>query len=155
MIVVADAGVLILLQATGQLSLLQELFGGVQVPDVVAAEVKTFDLVEHDWIAVVPVLRDHPVHVELRGEIDAGEAAALCLALQTPDSLTLMDDLAGRRAARARGLRLTGSLGVVLRAKQAGLVDEVGPLIDRFVAAGACFSASLRELVLRRAGETP
>jgi predicted nucleic acid-binding protein len=154
-IVVADSGVLILFHATGHLGLLQELFGVVKVPDVVASEVLSFDLFEYSWIAVVPVDIDHPVHVELRHEVDAGEAAALFLALQSPDSFTLIDDLAGRRAARARGLRITGSLGVVLRAKQAGIVEEVGPLIDQFVAAGAWFSESLMDLVLRKAREAP
>jgi predicted nucleic acid-binding protein len=63
--------------------------------------------------------------------------------------------LAGRRCAKDLGLSLTGTLGVVLLAKEDGLIDEVAPIVKALTDVGLRASDALVGCVLREAGETP
>jgi predicted nucleic acid-binding protein len=60
----------------------------------------------------------------LVNDIDAGEAAAIALAQRHRSELLIIDDMAGRRQARRLGLAITGTVGVILAAADAGLVSE-------------------------------
>ncbi len=152
MIVVADAGIFLLLHEAGHLDLLRSLFGEVLTTRVVADEVQSFDLGGVDWVSVVACELDE-LHQELASTVDAGEASAIWLALGRPGALLLIDDLAGRKESSRRGVRVAGSLGVLALAKQAGIIDKIGPLVDSFVHAGAWYSPELISMVLSRADE--
>ena len=64
-----------------------------------------------------------------RPRLGAGERATLTLALSSPRSLAVIDDGDGRRAAQALGVRLTGTVGVALQARQKGRVPALAPLL--------------------------
>jgi predicted nucleic acid-binding protein len=66
-----------------------------------------------------------------------------------------MDDSRARQLAEAMGLRVTGTLGILLRAKQAGLISAVEPLLDDITAQGFHLDPELHRDVLRLAGESP
>ena len=66
-----------------------------------------------------------------------------------------MDDLRARQLAEAIGLKVTGTLGILLRAKQAGLISTLQPLVDDIAAQGFHLSPELHRDVLGLAGETP
>lgn len=86
--------------------------------------------------------------------LQAGEIAALSLAVESKADAVLMDELAGRAAAAALGLRTTGLLGILRDAKERGLITAVAPLLDRLEKeAEFWISASLRSMVLKAAGE--
>jgi hypothetical protein len=68
--------------------------------------------------------------------------------------LLLMDELAGRRTAMSLGVRVMGTLGVLLRAKTQELIPAVGPLMDQLLATGFYVDEELAERVRRTAGET-
>ncbi len=61
--------------------------------------------------------------------IHRGEAAAIALANSIPDSLLLMDDRRGVRAARELGLQVTGTLGILDLAAERGFVDLTGAIL--------------------------
>jgi predicted nucleic acid-binding protein len=153
--VVSDTSPLISLVVVGLLHLLGDLYGEVLVPELVRDEYEAGRLPSepslHDlgWVSVVPVLRDPA----LPAALDAGEAAALSLALTTGARAVLLDERLGRRVATQRGLPIVGTLGVVLRAKQAGLVPAVRPVVDEMIARGIRISPALRAVALRDAGE--
>jgi uncharacterized protein len=86
-------------------------------------------------------------------ELDAGEAAVIQLALELRPVAVAIDEWKGRRAALALGLRVTGSLGLVARARQLGLVPAVLPLVERAAAAGIRYHAEVVQRVLREVGE--
>jgi predicted nucleic acid-binding protein len=65
-----------------------------------------------------------------------------------------MDELAGRRTAMSLGMRVMGTLGVLLRAKAQQLIPAVGPLLDQLLATGFYVGEELVERVRRTAGET-
>jgi predicted nucleic acid-binding protein len=97
-----------------------------------------------------------PTVLAANEDLDPGEIAALALALDRGITEVLMDEKAGRAAAIALGLHVSGLLGVLIEGKQRGLLPIVAPLLDQ-LAIGARFwiDARLRERVLRRVGEIP
>jgi uncharacterized protein len=114
-IVVSDAGPLIYLGAVGCLALLGDLFDRVVVPRQV-------------WFEVV----------------GAGEVAAIGLCLELRAELLLCDDLEARRLAAAQGIRVVGTLGLLVRGKRAGRLDAVRPIVNAMVAMGLRVSADRR-----------
>lgn len=67
--------------------------------------------------------------------------------------IVILDDALARRQAEAMGLRLTGTLGVLLDAKRAGLIAAVAPLADELQRLGFRLSGATRQAVLGLAGE--
>ena len=84
--------------------------------------------------------------------LDAGELSAirLALALQCP---ILMDERIGRQVARRKGLSVIGSAGLLLAAKQRGLICAIAPIFDQWRQSGYFVSADIIRSVLERAGE--
>ena len=69
-------------------------------------------------------------------DLGPGEREAIALALETAADLVVLDDQAGRRLARARGLQVTGTVGVLVEARARGLLPALRPELDRLRAAG-------------------
>jgi len=90
---------------------------------------------------------------ELAGAgLDDGErsAIALALAFQSP---VLVDERRGRMAAKALGLHVLGTLGLLVRARDSGLLTHVRPLVDALLATGYYLSRPLVERTLAAIGE--
>lgn len=68
-----------------------------------------------------------PMPPILVAHLDQGEASAIGLALEAGVGLVAMDERRGRLVAREMGLAVTGSLGVLLRAKRLGFIEAVAP----------------------------
>ena len=90
---------------------------------------------------------------QLGPHLGRGEREVLLLALQTPDSLALLDDAMARRQARVLGINFTGTLGVLLRAKQAGLLSEIAPVVEELDRLEFRLDTKTRAAVLKLAGE--
>jgi predicted nucleic acid-binding protein len=86
-------------------------------------------------------------------DLGAGEREVLALGTETPDSLVILDDALARRYARLLNLTLTGTLGVVLKAKETGLLPAVAPVLDRLQKLRFRMDPETRQAVLRLAGE--
>lgn len=158
--VIADTGPLIALERIGHLSLLKRLYQTVWMPPAVRGELLRGSRVlgwpdpmrGTPWIRVSRQALGVSAHL-LRTNLGAGESEALALALQSRPSLLLLDDLAARTTAHALGLRYTGTLGVLLKAKTAGLIPAVRPLLDQFPQRGFHLSDALSREVLALANE--
>lgn len=83
-----------------------------------------------------------------------GEKEVLALGLETEDALLILDDRDARRYAQALELEITGTLGLLLRAKERGILDAVRPVLDRLQELGFRLNARTRQMVLKRASET-
>jgi hypothetical protein len=68
--------------------------------------------------------------------VDAGETAAILVAESLRADLLLIDEKIGRKVARARGLSVRGTLGVLVQARQGRLLPALKPVLDAIVAAG-------------------
>jgi predicted nucleic acid-binding protein len=130
-LIIADTGPINYLVLIGNIDLLPILFERVILPSAVYAELfssKAPPLVR-DWIANLPAwveVREAPLSqaedASLNG-IDSGEKAAIQLAASLAADLLLMDDRTGVIVARGKGLRVTGTLGVLDLAAHRGLVN--------------------------------
>jgi predicted nucleic acid-binding protein len=106
------------------------LYGEVVIPEAVAGELRAAGSprIVSDWFSRPPSwLRVVAVTAEdiasVTDELDLGERAAIALAVRIQADFLLIDETAGRAEARRRSLRVTGTLGVLRTAAEAGLVD--------------------------------
>ena len=98
---------------------------------------------------------DTGVHRLLRQALDDGEAAVLALADRMEADLVLPDESAARRRAEGLGLRKTGTVGVILRAKREGFIEEVRPELDALRATSFWIGDPLYRRILEAADEEP
>lgn len=129
--VVADTGPLHYLILSGDIALLATLFDRVLIPQTVHDELahRNAPVLVREWIAQPPdwlEVRTNPDHD--RGDrmmvaLDAGEQAAIALAVAVESDLVLMDDREGVAVARRKGLAVTGTLGVLDLAARRGMID--------------------------------
>lgn len=147
------------LHQIGRLDLLPRLVTRIVVPTVVAAELAEgrrlgLDLPVPETLSWVNLRAPRSEAVlRLATDLGAGETAVLALALESTEAIVILDDALARRHAEILGLRLTGTLGVLLDAKRAGLIASVMPLIDDLQTFGFQLSGSTRDAVLCLAGE--
>jgi len=106
-----------------------------------------------EWLHDVAVGRPSEVLLLRALPFGAGEAEALAVALEHPGSTVLLDEKRARRFAAERGIAVIGTAGVVIRAKQRGLIPSVRPVLNDLLSTGFRLSDSLYAGVLRRAGE--
>lgn len=159
--VIADTCVLQYLHQVGLFGLLPTLYGKVAVPQAVATELgrgrekglRVPDPQAYDWLEVTAARV--PTSLAIVRSLGPGEREALALAMQTEGALLLTDDLSARRQARRLGIRFTGTLGVLLRAKERGHVGALAPILGELRSRGFRLSERTRCEVLRLAGETP
>ena len=163
MIVVADTSVLINLCRVGQGDLFQQLFHEVVIPPEVAGEFLRWAAETSRFAGLVLPIgirqqspRLAPPIVRAAKGLDAGEAAALSLAVEIHADAVLIDERRGHEIATQLGLRTIGILGILLRAKSVGQIPAVRPVLDALQRdAGFWLTTSVRTHVLRLAGELP
>lgn len=86
-------------------------------------------------------------------DLGPGEAEVLALGLETAGSVVIVDDGLARRVAGTLGIPFTGTLGVLVDAKRAGLISAVAPLLDELQALRFRVAPDTRAAVLKIAGE--
>jgi predicted nucleic acid-binding protein len=141
------------------LTILPALAGTVVVPPAVVQEleegiklgVNLPNLASLSWLTVEGPASS--AAIPLVADLGEGETQVLMLALEAPGSIVILDDGLARRVAMLRNIPLTGTLGLLLNAKQVGLVAQLEPLINRLQVSGFRVSASTRRLILEKAGE--
>jgi predicted nucleic acid-binding protein len=145
--VVADSTCLIALERIDALEILPILFEPVFIPPEVDRE---FGMA-HPWLKV-----ETPVNVALVSSlkllVDEGEAEAIALANQRGIRV-ILDDRQARLVATRLEVRVIGTLGCAIKAKQAGAIASVRPLIEKLETHGFYLSAGLKSEALRLAGE--
>lgn len=163
--VVSNASTLIHLAGIGKLELLWEFFGQVLIPVAVWREVveegkgrqgaaQVASARAAGWIEV-SAPRDQALLRLLERELDAGEAEAIALALEVSADLLLVDESEARRIAELYGLRRTGAIGLLLRAKREGKIASLRDELTRLRhEAGFWIDEDLLNRVLDSAGES-
>jgi len=127
--VIADTSVLILLQNIEELDLLQKVYGNIDVTPEVANE---FLHSLPAWITIQKV-QDIKYQEFLEIQLDPGEAGAIALAKEQNNALLLLDDLKARKVAKKLNIRFTGTLGILYKAKETGIVPAIKPLTDKLI----------------------
>jgi predicted nucleic acid-binding protein len=156
---VVNASPLIYLARTQYLDLLQLAAPVVLVPQPVAAEIEARGaadpaaraLAETPWLRRIDGTAV-PEEV-LAWDLGSGESAVLAWALAHPGCLAVLDDLEGRRCAEALGIRLRGTLGLVLRARRQNVIPQARPVLETLRAAGMYLSSKIIDTALAEIGE--
>ena len=161
MIVVADSGPLITLARVHRFDLLRSLYHEVLIPEQVYIEVVvngrnlsgSTEVASAPWCRVIqPVVNIDSVRATYP-HLGGGELSAIQGALRDKADWLLCDDLAVRRVAEALGQRVKGTLGILVEAKQRGLLPRIGTVIGELLQAGVWLNPAVAREALRLAGE--
>lgn len=141
------------------LHLLPALAGQIIVPPAVVDElavgrargVALPDVEVLDWIRIRRPIATSAL--PLINDLGGGEASVLALALEAEDAVVILDDGPARYVAETLGLKLTGTLGILLQAKRAGLIPATAPLLEQLEALRFRLAPHTRDAVLKLAGE--
>jgi predicted nucleic acid-binding protein len=159
--VISDSSALQYLHRLALLDVLHQYYGTIAVPEAVVREIESGAALGADvpdistvaWIQVETVSAAS-LH-QVAASLGRGEREVLGLALAKPDPLVILDDADARREARRLSIRFTGILGILLKAKQDGIVGHLCPLLDALQQRGFYLDSATRNQVLQIAGETP
>jgi predicted nucleic acid-binding protein len=156
---VFNASPLIVLAKAGLLDQLLPLADEVSIPEAVAREVSAVaDPADpaSRWIATQSSLIHPSTPITpflMAWDLGAGESAVMSLTDAKTHAIAVLDDLAARRCAQAMGLRIIGTLGLVLMAKREGIITSATRALDAIVAAGLFVSRHHLERICNQAGE--
>lgn len=128
-IVISDTSTLILFHKIEEFNLLEKVYGELFTTPEIAKE---FGENLPNWITIQAV-SDKKYQNFLETQVDHGEASAIALASEYDDVLLLLDDLKARKLAIQLKLKITGTLGVIHKAKQMSIINKVKPLIDKLL----------------------
>lgn len=156
--VVSNTSPILNLAIIGQLELIRQQFRQVQIPLAVLSELKVLEdrlgsknilaALDIGWIEVQEVSSQLSVQL-LQQVLDQGESEAITLAIDLKADRILLDERDGRKIAKSLGLKVTGVLGILLRAKQEGDLSSFPDAIDALIrTAGFRISPELLAKVL-------
>jgi len=145
--IVSDSTCLIGLERIGQLAILPALFDPIMIPPEVEREfgvgfsrLQTETLTSSSLIAILKLI------------VDAGEAEAIALASEKGCRL-ITDDKQARSVAKSLGVPVIGTVGVLVRAKQSGVIVALKPVLEDLERNSFFISTALREEALKLVGE--
>ena len=156
--VVINNSPLVHLWTLNLLPLLRELYTDVWMPDEVQEEflrtetiARRTSLDNAPWIKTMSLTDSQSASVYDR--LDRGEASVLALAKEHNARLVIIDEKKARGEARRIGLPVKGTVGILVEAKQKGLIDAIKPLLEALQDSGMYLEQSLVDKVLQLAGE--
>ncbi len=160
-IVVSDTTAITYFSKIGAISILKALFKQIYIPTAVydeltrpgdnnpgAKEVKTLP-----WIKVESVPGYDKIAARFGRKLDPGESQAIGMALQKNADLLIIDERAGRAEAQSFGIPITGMIGVLLKAKEKGIIKMVTPYLNKLRLTNFKMGPTLYKKALEMAGE--
>lgn len=158
--VVVNTTPLIALSHVEQLDILRKLYGEIIIPEAVYRElsVKTDSICKKtvdsslDWIRVDKI-KNQMAKAMYKTQLHDGEVEVMILAKEIAADVVIIDDANAKRHAKYLELPVTGTLGVLIKAKQERYIDELKPILQRMVENGIYISQGLIELCLKQVGE--
>lgn len=156
---VVNTGPILALSLLGVFDLLKKLYQPVYIASAVEQEIQFggqgapgyIEVIESGWL--VKCNLEDPLPLLLSMELDPGEAETIALALQKRVKRILIDETIGRQIATHLGLRPTGTVGILLRAKKSEYISEVRPLLDNLIREGFWLKQDLYEWAVAEANE--
>ena len=155
--VIVNSTPIIGLANIGKLDLLRLVYQKITIPqavfdELISPSVRQQVLKNRDWIQVEHI-QDASQKQMYRAKLHAGEVEVMILAQEKKADLVLLDDNAAKKTAKYLGLPVTGTLGLLLRAKREGYIDAVIPVMDALEKDGFFIRDSVRQMVTEQAGE--
>lgn len=148
-IVISDTSCLIILSNINELEILKHLYGEIITTVEISNE---FGEPLPDWI-IIKSPDDLLIKRSLEQQIDKGEASAIALALETPGCTIILDDLKARKIAEKYGLKITGTLGIILQANEKGIVKSVKLILEKMKKSGFRINDEIENEILKKSLE--
>ncbi len=156
--VISNTTPILSLLKIGKLSILEELYDKVIIPCAVYEEIEQGkekpyyqDLKKLDWIDIKHIKSEKSRL--FFPDLDKGEAEVLILSVEENADLVIIDELLGRRYAKQMNINLTGTMGILLKAKLKGLIPSVKELLFELREKGSWLNPKLIAKILKLAGE--
>lgn len=148
-IIIADTSCLIILSKIGELAILRKLYGEILITKTIQKE---FGKKLPKWINIAGI---HDIERQkiLELQVDEGEASAITLALEYPDSTLILDDLKARKVAERLGINYTGTIGVIIKAKRGGIIPSVKNILNKIKKTNFRISEDIEKAAIRAANE--
>lgn len=143
-IVIADTSCLIVLQKIDRITLLKDLFEQIIITQEIALE---YGDELPKWVEIAKVADKDKQNI-LQLSLDIGEASALALGLENKNALILIDERKGRQKAVGLGLKIMGTLGVLIKAKESNLIPSLKEEIEKLKSVGFRMSELLIKNIL-------
>lgn len=161
MIIVSNTSPISNLIIIGEIALLQQIYPKVLIPPTVHSELTRLPALQLTMISLleagcleIKAPNNLQLLDTLNQALDPGEAEAIALAIELSADRLLIDERLGRSVAASYGLKLRGLLGILINAKQQGLIPVLKPILDRLInQAGFRVSQSLYDRILQEVGE--
>ena len=157
MIIVTNSTPLISLSKIGKISLLQNIFGKVFIPDAVYNEVSVQGQGRVGWNLPSYIKTKHVTNTMasrfLRAQLDYGESEAIVLAKEMNADLLILDEKKARRIAKLNGITVIGTIGVLQKAKDEGIIKSIRECMDEMIESGIWLDEKLYRFVLDQNNE--
>lgn len=125
--IISNTSCLIVLDNIGMLDVLKELYGKVFIAEEVSKE---FGKTLPDWIEVRKV-SDNKYLKLMKNFVDLGEASTIALAVETDDIVIILDDLKARKLGQKLNLKITGTIGVLIKARKKNIITSTQEVLNR------------------------
>jgi hypothetical protein len=161
MVIVSNTSPISNLVIISEISLLQQIYPKVLIPTAVHSELTrlpilqptVLSLLDASWLEIQTPTNLQLLNI-LNQALDLGEAEAIALAVELGADRLLIDERLGRSIAASYGLKLRGLLGILINAKQQGLIPVLKPMLDQLInQAGFRVSQALYNRTLQEVGE--
>lgn len=148
-VVIADTTCFIILSNINELDVLQKVYATITTtPDIIQEFGETLP----EWV-IVKQPSDLQKQQILELQVDKGEASAIALALELPGSLIILDDLQARILAEHLDIAVTGTFGVIVKAKLKGVIPSIKPLLAKIKQTNFRISPAVEAAALKQANE--
>jgi len=147
--IISDTSCFIILSNIGELTLLKSLFGQIITTPEIARE---FGEDLPDWV-IIHQVKDQYRQQLLEMQIDKGESSAIALALELPNSTIILDDYKARKIAERLGIKITGTIGIIIKAKQIGIIPSIKPILNKIKTNDFRLTPEIELFALKEAGE--
>jgi len=144
-IAIANSSCLIILQGIKRLHILKELYSQIYITETVKRE---FGEEMPSWIKLQKP-RERQVVQTLLLEVGKGEAETIALGLEKRGYVLIIDDKKARRVASELGLRITGTLGILVKAKRLGVIKSLEEVLKEMEERNFRISKDLKEKALK------
>ena len=146
---ISNTTCIIVLDNAGSLYILKELYGTINITEEVFHE---FGKEVPEWIKVVKVKNSNYTKI-LEQFMDLGEASTIALNMETENSKMIIDDMKARKFSDKMNLNYTGTVGVLLKAKEQGVIKSVKTILTLLKLNGFRISEELERKAIITAGE--
>lgn len=158
--IISNSTPLIALNKISKLELLQKIYKEIIIPYAVYEEVilesntnTTNNFIKECGFIKIISIKNEEAKKMFATSLHKGEVEVMILAKELGADTCIIDDLLARKYAKYYNLKITGTIGVIIKAKELGLISEIRPIMNELISSGIYIDEKLFNKVLKIAGE--